>query len=266
MLTQRRSLFTVVLASALLCSAYQARATSVEFFAPSETADPSVKIVLTEDEGDILVSLSTDDDVSLRKFTLNISDNSLFAGLRVTGDDVSSYSVQVREPKHDSDWDWKKRRDWDKDDWHKDRGKKHGDRGWDKGWAWDWDKGKGKDKDWPKHGDWDKRDWDKHHDWDKKHRGKESDLEVLLGTQCCKEGLFETTFVLDAVADLALSDFIDERIGVSVVGFEKDECDPTVITTVSTTVPDPIPEPASALLLGLGLSALALTRRSRSET
>jgi PEP-CTERM motif-containing protein len=97
MLMQRRFLLAALSAFALLGSAVPAYATSVSAIAyPFTGADTSVRITLTEDAGDIVVSLRVLEGLGdLRGFFLNIGNNSLLAGLDVTGDDVTDFAFDT---------------------------------------------------------------------------------------------------------------------------------------------------------------------------
>ena len=96
MLTQRRFLLAAISAIALLGSSTAARATTVETIAtPFIGADTSVHIFLDDAGGNIAVTLTVNEgSADLRGFFLNISDFSLFAGLSVTGDDVTSFVLE----------------------------------------------------------------------------------------------------------------------------------------------------------------------------
>jgi hypothetical protein len=236
MLTQRR-LLLAALGISIALSAAAAHALTSEFTAGK---DPSVRILLTEDDGDIIVSLSADKDICcLQGFFLDIGDNSLLEGLGVTGDDVTSYTVNIGSNKPwDGDHDWDQDEDRDKDK-HKD--KHHG-------------KAKGHDKD---------KDRDKHkHD---KKDDLDADIEIVLGTQCCKDQLTETTFVLDANEDLEIADFVDQLVAVRVAGLDKhgEECDLRSSEILVAKVAEPIPEPATGLLVGFGMAALRYARNRR---
>jgi len=97
MLTQRRLLLAALSVFAVLGSAIAANATSVSAIAyPFTGADTSVRITLTEDAGDIVVSLRVREGLAdLRGFFLNIGDNSLLEGLEVTGDDVTGFEFDT---------------------------------------------------------------------------------------------------------------------------------------------------------------------------
>jgi hypothetical protein len=81
----------------LLGGAVAAHATSVTTTAvPFTGADTSVSITLTEDAGDIVVSLRVIEGLAdLRGFFLNIGDNSLLAGLNVIGNDVTDFAYDT---------------------------------------------------------------------------------------------------------------------------------------------------------------------------
>src|SRR5262249_9618748 len=95
MLTQRRILLAAVGAIALLGSADAARATNIDVIAtPFTGADTSVRIFTDDTGGNIEVTLTVNQGIAdLRGFFLNVSDFSLLAGLKVTGDDVTDFAV-----------------------------------------------------------------------------------------------------------------------------------------------------------------------------
>jgi hypothetical protein len=97
MLTQRRFLLAALSAFALLFDAIAAHATSVSAIAyPFTGADTSVRITLTEDAGDIVVSLNVLEGLGdLRGFFLNIDNNALLEGLDVIGDDVTDFAYDT---------------------------------------------------------------------------------------------------------------------------------------------------------------------------
>lgn len=254
MLTQRRFLLAAFSAIALLGSAYSAHAIPVEFLAGE--GDSSVRIVMDEDDGNVVVSLFANEGVTdLRKVSLDIIDDSKLKGLTVIGDDVTAFTVRLHRDgcceHHDEDRDFDDERD-DKDH---DRGNKDHDRKDSK------DKDhRGKDKDHGSKKDHDRDDEGHHFGFGKDHDSRfEHDIAIALGTSFCKDGLLETTFVLDAKADLAIADFVGEQIELRVTGL--DEKDREVSLRLVATVP--VPEPSTALLLGLGVGALGYAARSR---
>src|SRR5262249_958934 len=106
------------------------------------------------------------------------------------------------------------------------------------------------------------------------------DVGVAIGTPGTgKDDIFRTTFVLDATADLAIEDFVNQLAGVRVTsvgsfdGDSKDPNDPKDVfkdfgrsgsAKLIATIPDPnspVPEPSTALLVGLGTVGLGAARR-----
>lgn len=223
MLTQRRFSISICSAIAVLASALSASATSVSMIAyPFTGADTSVRIVLTEDAGDIVVSLRVNEGLGdLRGVFLNIRDNSLLAGLEVTGDDVTDFVF-------------------------------------DTSGASVIDLGQGNNL----------------------YGGGTPcpcDLGVAIGTPGIgKDDILHTSFVLHADADLAISDFANELIGVRVTSVsefdDKGGKDPKNdgsregSAKLVATIPDlgkPVPEPSAGFLLGFGLTALGYAGRAR---
>jgi len=99
MLMQRRILLAVFSAFAVVGSAIAAHATSVTTIAhPFTGADTAVRITLTEDAGDIVVSLRVTEGLAdLRGFFLNIDNNALLDGLDVIGDDVTDFAYDTSD-------------------------------------------------------------------------------------------------------------------------------------------------------------------------
>ena len=95
MLTQRRFLLAAFTLVAALGSVSIARALSTEVIAtPFTGADTSVHILLDDTGGNIAVTLTVNEGVGdLRGFFLNIGDFSLLDGLKVTGDDVTGFTL-----------------------------------------------------------------------------------------------------------------------------------------------------------------------------
>ena len=95
MLTQRRFLLAAFTLVAALGSASIARALATEVIAtPFTGADTSVHILLDDTGGNIEVTLTVNEGVGdLRGFFLNIGDFSLLDGLKVTGDDVTGFTL-----------------------------------------------------------------------------------------------------------------------------------------------------------------------------
>src|SRR5262249_19622122 len=96
MLTQRRILLAASSAIALLLGGpLGARATNVDVVPyPFTGADTSVDIFMDDTGGNIEVTLTVNEGIAdLRGFFLNVSDFSLLAGLKVTGDDVTDFKV-----------------------------------------------------------------------------------------------------------------------------------------------------------------------------
>jgi hypothetical protein len=226
MLTQRRLLFAAVAAIATLSSAYSARATSVEMTATPFTGAPTSVHILMEEiaGGNISVSLNVNEGLAdLRGVFFNIANNSLLAGLEVTGDDVTDFDFDTTGSSLIN---------------------LHG----------------------------------------MNLRGGGSpcpcDIGVVLGTPGIgRDDIFSTTFVLDATADLALTDFANQLIGVRVASvsvFDDDSKDGkgkgkgdflrNGSAKLVATIPDPsvpVPEPAPGILIGLGLALLGYATRVR---
>ncbi len=96
MFTQRRFLLAVFSAIAVLGSASNSRATLTEVIAtPFTGADTSVAILLNDEGGNIEVTLTVNEGLAdLRGFFITIQDFSLLAGLSVTGDHVTGFEVE----------------------------------------------------------------------------------------------------------------------------------------------------------------------------
>ena len=97
MLTQCRFMLVVLAASAVLSTAYTARATSVDLIAtPFTGADTSVRIVLDDAGGDISVTLTVNEGLAdLRGVFFQVANNTLPAGLSIVGDDVTKWKSDI---------------------------------------------------------------------------------------------------------------------------------------------------------------------------
>ena len=97
MLTQRRFLLAILAATALLSSAYSARATTVDLIAtPFTGSDTSVAIVLDDAGGDITITLTVNEGLAdLRGVFLDVRDDVPFAlsSLQATGQYVKDFET-----------------------------------------------------------------------------------------------------------------------------------------------------------------------------
>lgn len=234
MLMQRRILLAAFTAIAALGSSSIARALATEVIAtPFTGADTSVRVLLDDTGGNIEVTLTVNEGLAdLRGFFLNIGDFSLLDGLKITGDDVTEWEVGERSVINLT------------------------------------------------------------HGVNLNGGGSPCpcDIGIAIGTPgASKDDILRTTFVLDAAADLVLDDFAGELLGVRVTSvgnlsdgasgaidskdpkFDpkdpkddfKDEHGGGSAKLIGQIPIVPIPEPSTALLLALGLGAVAYTGRRR---
>jgi hypothetical protein len=95
MLTLRRSSFAGLLACAVLGTAADAAALSFETLAtPFTGSDTAVRIVLTEDGGDIVVTLSVEEGLAdLRGVFFDLANDARLEGLSASGEFVTGFAI-----------------------------------------------------------------------------------------------------------------------------------------------------------------------------